>query len=160
MLKFIGTDEKEEDILKTSEQAVETLHLLRRCGHYLHHHWGCGRASQMRALHILEDCGEMTQRELQDRMGIQQGSLSELVKKLEEQAFITRASSQTDHRQMLIQITESGRQQSRLLRERRNTEAMELAGVLSEEEQQTLQSLLQKLMDSWQSRPESGAEKR
>ena len=160
MLKFIGTDEKEEDILKTSEQAVETLHLLRRCGHYLHHHWGCGRASQMRALHILEDCGEMTQRELQDRMGIQQGSLSELVKKLEEQAFITRASSQTDHRQMLIQITEPGRQQSRLLRERRNTEAMELAGVLSEEEQQTLQSLLQKLMDSWQSRPESGAEKR
>lgn len=146
--------------MKTPEQAIETLHLLRRCGHYLHHHWGCGRASQMRVLHILEDCGEITQRELQDRMEIQQGSLSELVKKLEEQTFITRACSQSDHRQMLLRITESGRQQSRLLRERRNIEAVELTGVLSEDENQTLQILLQKLMDSWQSRLESGAEKR
>lgn len=145
--------------MKTSEQAIETLHLLRRCGHYLHHHWGCGRASQMRALHILEDCGEITQRELQDRMGIQQGSLSELVKKLEEQTFITRTCSQTDHRQLLIQITEPGRQQSRLLRERRNREAVELAGILTEEEQRQLQVLLSKLLDSWQSRQESGAEK-
>lgn len=146
--------------MKTSEQAIETLHLLRRCGHYLHHHWGCGRASQMRALHILEDRGEMTQRELQNHMGIQQGSLSELVKKLEEKAFITRTSSQTDHRKMLIQITEPGRRQSRILRERRNQEALELAGVLSGEEQQVLQALLNKLLDSWQGRPESGAEKR
>ena len=146
--------------MKTSEQAIETLHLLRRCGHYLHHNWGCGRVSQMRVLHILEDCGEMTQRELQDRMGIQQGSLSELVKKLEEQAFITRTCSPEDHRQLLIQITEEGRQQSQLLRERRNREGMELAGALSEEEQRTLQALLNKLLDSWQSRPESGVEKR
>ena len=146
--------------MKTSEQAVETLHLLRRCGHYLHHHWGCGRAGQMRALHILEDCGEMTQRELQDRMGIQQGSLSELVKKLEEQSFITRTCSQADHRQLLIRITEPGRRQSRLLRERRNKEAAELAGVLTEGEQRQLRALLNKLLDSWQSRPESGAEKR
>ena len=146
--------------MKSSEQTAETLHLLRRCGHYLHHHWGCGRASQMRVLHILEDCGEMTQRELQDRMGIQQGSLSELVKKLEEQAFITRTCSPTDRRQLLIRITEPGRQQSQLLRERRITEAMELASVLSEEELRELQSLLGKLLTSWQSRPESGEAKR
>ena len=145
--------------MKPSEQAIETLHLLRRCGHYLHHHWGCGRASQMRALHILEDCGEMTQRELQDRMGIQQGSLSELVKKLEEQSYIARTCSPTDHRQMLIQITEPGRRQSQLLRERRNREGVELAGVLSEDEQRQLRALLSKLLDSWQGRPESGEEK-
>lgn len=148
------------DILKPSEQAAETLHLLRRCGHYLHHHWGCGRASQMRALHILEDCGEMTQRELQDRMGIQQGSLSELVKKLDEQSFITRTCSPTDRRQLLIRITESGRQQSQFFRERRITEAMELASALSEEEQQELRVLLGKLLNSWQNRPESREEKR
>ena len=146
--------------MKTSEQTAETMHLLRRCGHYLHHHWGCGRASQMRVLHILEDCGEMTQRELQDRMRIQQGSLSELVKKLEDQSFITRTCSPTDRRQLLIRITEPGRQQSQLLRERRNTEAMELAGALSEEEQQTLRDLLNTLLDSWQNRPESGEEMR
>ncbi len=160
MVEYIGTNGKEIDRLKPSEQAVEMLHLLRRCGHYLHHHWGCGRASQMRVLHILEDCGEMTQRELQDRMGIQQGSLSELVKKLEEQSFITRMCSPTDRRQLLIRITEPGRQQSRLLWERRNREAMELASVLSEEEQRELRTLLRKLSDSWQGRPESGGEMR
>ena len=145
--------------MKTSEQAIETLHLLRRCGHYLHHHWGCGKASQGRALRILAEKGEMTQRQLQDEMGIRQGSLSELVKKLEEQAFITRTCSPADHRQLLIQITEEGRKQSQLLRERRNREGMELAGALSEEEQRTLQALLNKLLDSWQSRPESGADR-
>ena len=161
MVKSIGTNEKEGgDTLKSSEQAAETLHLLRRCGHYLHHHWGCGRASQMRALHILEDCGEMTQRELQDRMGIQQGSLSELVKKLDEQSFITRTCSPTDRRQLLIRITEPGRQQSQLLRERRNREAMELAGALSEEEQQELRVLLSKLLNSWQGHLESRGETR
>ena len=108
----------------------------------------------------LEDCGEMTQRELQDRMGIQQGSLSELVKKLEEHSFITRTCSPTDRRQLLIRITEPGRQQSRLLREHRNREAVELAGVLSEEEQQQLRGLLRKLLDGWQSHPESGVDRR
>ena len=60
---------------------------------------------------------------------------------------------------MLIRITEPGRRQSQLLRERRNREGMELAGALSEDEQRQLRALLNKLLDSWQGRPESGGEK-
>ena len=142
--------------MKSSEQAAETLHLLRRCGHYLHHHWGCGRASQFRALRILENGGEMTQRQLQDRMGIQQGSLSELVRKLEEQGLITRTCAPEDRRQLLIYITEKGRELNRNQQEKRREESLELLAALSAEEQLQLQELLTRLFDSWTARKEAG----
>ena len=126
--------------------------MLRRCGHYLHHHWGCGRASQSRALRMLEEDGEMTQRQLQDLMGIQQGSLSELVKKLEDQGLITRACAPEDRRQLLIRITDEGIRQSSIHREQRRKEGLELTQALSEEEQRQLRELLTKLLDSWERR--------
>ena len=135
--------------MDNKEQSVELLHLLRCCGHYLHHHWGCGRVSQNRTLHILAEHGEMTQRQLQDRMGIQQGSLSELVKKLESQGLIVREREQADQRQLLIRITEEGKQQNRYNREQRAQQSKELAAALTDEEQRQLYTLLAKLHDSW-----------
>lgn len=126
--------------------------MLRRCGHYLHHHLGSGRASQSRALRMLEENGEMTQRQLQDLMGIQQGSLSELVKKLEDQGAITRSCAPEDRRQLLIRITDEGIRQSRIHREQRRKEGLELTEALSEEEQRQLRELLTKLLDSWDRR--------
>ena len=140
--------------MNTPEQALEIVQLLLRCGHYLHHNWGCGRASQFRALRILEENGEMTQRQLQDLMGIQQGSLSELVKKLEEQELITRSSSPKDRRQLLIRVTEKGQRLHHGHQERRQEESQELLGALSEEEQVQLRDLLDRLFDSWTERKE------
>lgn len=51
-----------------TEQALTILRLLRCCGRYLHHHWGDGRGSQFRALRILNEQGQLTQRQLQDLM--------------------------------------------------------------------------------------------
>jgi len=136
--------------METSEQTLELLHLLLRCGHYLHHHWGCGRASQNRTLRILDEHSEMTQRQLQDLMGIQQGSLSELVKKLEGQGLIVREREQNDQRQLLIRITEAGRQQNQYNHTQRMRQGRELAAALSEEEQRQLLALLGKLYGSWQ----------
>ena len=135
--------------MKDSEQALEILHQLRRCGRYLHYHWGCGKASQGRALRILADHGEMTQRQLQDEMDIQQGSLSELVKKLEDQALITRACVPEDRRQLVIRITEAGQSLNQLHHQRRLRESMELLAPLSGEEQGQLSGLLTKLMENW-----------
>ena len=102
-----------------TEQALTILRLLRCCGRYLHHHWGDGRGSQFRALRILNEQGQLTQRQLQDLMEIQQGSLSEIVKKLEDQGFIAREREPSDRRQLLIRATEEGRNQSRLRQEKR-----------------------------------------
>lgn len=140
--------------LHQEEQIMEILHMLRRCGHYLHHHWGCGRGSQFRALRILTEDGEITQRQLQDRMGIQQGSLSEVVKKLEDQALITRTCAPEDHRQLLIRITEQGRSLEEEHHRRRQAEGRELLAALSGEEQCQLRELLGKLLASWAGRQE------
>ena len=136
------------------EQALEIIHLLRRCGRYLHFHWGCGRGSQFHALRILESGGEMTQRQLQDRMGIRQGSLSELVKKLEEQELIVRAPSPRDRRQLLIRVTDKGHRLNLEHHERRQRESLELLGALSEAEQRQLGEYLSRLLDSWEERKE------
>ena len=140
--------------MKNPEQAIEIVHQLRCCGRYLHHHWGCGKASQARALRILADSGEMTQRQLQDEMGIQQGSLSELVKKLEDQALIVRTCAPEDRRQLLIRITEAGQAQNRAHRQRRQEESLDLLAPLNEEERRQLGGLLTKLLDSWTARQE------
>ena len=140
--------------MKDSERALEIVHHLRGCGRYLHYRWGSGKASQARVLRILSKHGEMTQRQLRDKMGIQQSSLSELVKKLEDQALITRVCTPEDHRHRLIRITEKGQGQSRENRERRQTESVELLAALSDEEQEHLAKLLAKLLDSWTERRE------
>jgi len=135
-----------------TEQALTILRLLRRCGRYLHHHWGDGRSSQFRALRILVEQGQLTQRQLQDLMEIQQGSLSELVKKLEDQGCIVRERDARDRRQLLIRVTDEGRRQNALRREARKQEGLDLVSVLDGEERQQLLELLGKLMADWEAR--------
>ncbi len=94
------------------EQATELLFLLRRCGHRLHGKRGGGKLSQQRVLRILTKYGEQTQHQLQERMGVQQGSLSELVKKLETQGLVMRTRAPQDRRQVLIRLTGAGRAES------------------------------------------------
>ena len=91
----------------------------------------------------------MTQRQLQDLLGIQQGSLSELVKKLEVQGLIVREREQNDQRQMLIRITDAGRQQNQLNHAQRLQQSRELVAALSGEERRQLMALLEKLYNSW-----------
>ena len=134
--------------MEPSEQALDLLHLLRYCGHYLHHYWGHGRASQGRTLRILAEHGGMAHRP-QDLMGIQQGSLSELVKKLEGQGLIAREREQKDQRQLLIRLTEEGKRQHQYNHEQRLRQSQELIAALSGEEQRQLMTLLEKLHESW-----------
>ena len=134
------------------DQTEQALTILRCCGRSLHHHWGDGRGSQFRALRILNEQGQLTQRQLQDLMEIQQGSLSEIVKKLEDQGFIAREREPSDRRQLLIRATEEGRNQSRLRQEKRRRESQELMKALDSAEQERLLELLTKLLDSWEDR--------
>ena len=57
-----------------------------------------GKASQQRILIILNEVGSITQRDLTMRLGIQPGSASEILSKLENAGLIQRAISETDRR--------------------------------------------------------------
>ena len=65
---------------------------MRRCGHFLYQRQG--GQGQRRVLTILQERGSMQQRELQEYLGIQPGSMSELIGKLEQKGLLKRTSSE------------------------------------------------------------------
>ena len=122
---------------------------LERCGRQISHCLG-KRRGQGRILRTLCQRGGMPQRELQDLLGIQAGSMSEIAAKLEDKGLITRVRSEEDRRKVSLSVTEQGRawvEQSdeEHIRRRR----AELFSVLTPEEQSTLEGLLDKLSSHW-----------
>ncbi len=134
----------------TQEERVGSLiQKLRRCYRFIHNHADGGKWSQARALRQLRFHGEMTQRMLQEHMSIQQSSLSDLVKKLEEQQLIDRTPCPEDRRQVMIRLTDEGRKQLAASEEADLHQNIHYLQVLTAEEQQTLLELLTKLDAGW-----------
>lgn len=105
-----------------------------------------GKSSQNRILHILSNSECMTQRELTERLGIQPGSVSEVIKKLESAGLIVRRSNSEDRRTVDILLTDAGK--ARLAETRSQSDHLPF-DALSEEEKQQLLTLLEKLVQHW-----------
>ena len=111
-----------------------------------------GKASQKRILIILNESGEITQRYLTERLGIQPGSASEILSKLEGSGWIVRTQNESDRRTTDISLTDSGRKiAEEALRQRRERHE-EMFSCLSEREKQELLSLLEKVRCDWKER--------
>ena len=67
-----------------------------------------GKGSQKRILMILKENPGITQRELTRHLGIQPGSASEVLGKLESAGLIRRTPSEIDRRTTDITLTEAG----------------------------------------------------
>lgn len=124
---------------------------LRDMGHIIRH-MREGRGSQKRVLFILHRAEAMTQSALTEYLGIQPGSASEVVGKLENAGLLTRTSNPSDHRTMMLQLTELGKSQVEEAQKERNKIQEEMFSVLEEEEQETLLILLEKLHSDWTQR--------
>lgn len=111
-----------------------------------------GKGSQKRILIILLEAGTMTQRELTERIGIQPGSASEVIGKLEDSGFIQRTPSQSDRRTTDIHLTEAGRARALEAAQQRKSRHREMFSCLTEEERETLLILLEKLNRYWDDR--------
>lgn len=111
-----------------------------------------GKGSQKRILIILHEAGGMTQRELTERMGVQPGSASEVIGKLESAGLIQRKRSQTDRRTTDIQLTETGRKRAEEAVEQRKKRHLEMFSCLSAEEKESLLALVEKLNADWDDR--------
>lgn len=101
--------------------------------------------SQSLILSILAGRDMLSQRELQQMLGIQPGSLSELLSKLESKGYLVREKAE-DRRGNLLRITEEGRKAI--------PTADELPGenpfaALTDEQQDQLAALLRTLLNSW-----------
>ncbi len=124
------------------------LALLERCGRCLHHREG-GNRGQGRILKILAENQEINQKDLQDRLGIQSGSISEIVIKLEAKGFLKRIKDEADKRMTRLELTEEGKKKADEIGQRAGQTDDKLLQSLTAEEQETLTALLSKLLSGW-----------
>lgn len=113
------------------------------------HHISEGKGSQKRILMILRESGSITQRELTEYLGIQPGSASEVIGKLEAAGLIMRTQSRTDRRTADIGLTETGAAAAEEAYRQREKRHQSMFACLSEEEKRTLLGLLEKINESW-----------
>ena len=108
-----------------------------------------GRGSQKRILILLLESAGMTQKALTVRLGVQPGSVSEVLNKLEQAGLIRRTPSKTDHRTTDIRLTDAGETLARQAAAQRLERHEQMFAVLSGEEKQTLIALLEKVNAYW-----------
>lgn len=111
-----------------------------------------GRGSQRRILIVLDETGTITQRELTERLGIQPGSASEVISKLESAGLVMRSPSETDRRTADISLTEKGKEQAEEAKRQRFQRHKEMFSVLSDEEKSRLLVLLERINQDWETR--------
>jgi DNA-binding MarR family transcriptional regulator len=119
-------------------------------------HHADAKGGQGRILGFLLRRERIPQREMQELLGVQAGSLSEILSKLEAGGLISRTPNEDDRRSMDIVMTEEGgriAQESEVHRQQRRETLFQ---ALSEEEKRTLAALLEKLNEDWSSRFEKG----
>jgi len=90
---------------------------LKACGRFLFYQVG-GKAGQQRILVTLHTLGHMTQRELQDRLEISSGAMSEILQKMEDSNLIARTKSADDKRQVDLVLSELGKTVALQVKER------------------------------------------
>ncbi len=109
------------------------------------------REGQKRILVLLKDT-PLTQRDLTERLGIQPGSASEILGKLESGGLIERTPNPEDRRTMDIRLTETGEEAAVRAEEEHRAGRAEMFSCLSGEEKTTLISLLERLLEDWAGR--------
>ena len=133
---------------RNNTENSDLMFLLHKCSHFLHHKGG--KRGQFRILKILAGYPEISQKELQDQLGIEPGSMSELVIKLEHKGLITRRKDETDKRMTKLLITDLGLELSKEIEVRASEEDQLVAELLTAEEQEQLKGLLLKLLKGWE----------
>lgn len=111
-----------------------------------------GRGSQKRVVILLYKEGEMTQSELTEKLGIQPGSASEVVRKLETAGLLSRTPSSIDHRTADIRLTREGRALAEETLLKRQIRHQEMFACLSDDEKNMLLLLTEKLNADWTER--------
>lgn len=126
-------------------EGEEPLHaLFLRCSSIISRRIGRS-ATRRRIIALLDERGELTQCELQKNLGIQAGSLSELVSRMEKFGVLEREADSRDKRRLVLRLTEEGK--------RRAAQPVEMGddrlfAALNAEEREELRRMLRKIDDA------------
>lgn len=147
----MSENKQNADHNNTSDMNNRLIMNLRDLGHMIRFLFE-GKGSQKRILIILHESGSMTQRELTGRMGVQSGSASEVIGKLEGAGLIRRTPSAEDRRTTEVKLTETGKKEALEAVRQRKARHAEMFSCLSAEEKNALLVLTEKLNADWHSR--------
>ena len=99
-----------------------------------------------RMFHILCRKDGITQVELAREAKLSSPSVSAALYKMEQDGLVRRETDSKDRRKVFVYITEKGREEDNIIRERcRQTEERMLRGI-TDEEKQTLKAILRKML--------------
>lgn len=100
---------------------------------------------RVRLMNMLKENGELSQKEIAEKLDIRPQSLSELLVKMESDGFISRRQDKDDKRVIVVALTEKGEEQLVVLRQANREHAEKLFSPLTEEEKDALIAILKKL---------------
>lgn len=126
----------------------EVIRNLRQCGHFLYFKTG-GKTGRRRIFYFLLQQGELPQRELQDLLCVQSGSLSEIIIKMEADGLIEKVRSRRDGRRLVLQLTEEGRRQAEESCAKYERQVEKMLSCLSPEQKTSLLDTLELLIAHW-----------
>jgi len=98
-----------------------------------------------RILHWLS-FGSKTQKEIAEKMDIRPQSLTNILDSLENNGWLKRERSEKDRRVQIVTITEEGKKMEEKIHAIRSKSAEDLFGALSDDEKETLYTLLSKCL--------------
>ncbi len=123
---------------------------LKMCNYFMRHHHGEHTGQKHILLVLLEQNEDIiSQRQLQEILGIQAGSLSEILAKIEATGWITRQKNADDKRQIDISLTESGKIYAEQMQKMHQQRMETIFACFDDDEKHTFAQLLDKLLDSW-----------
>lgn len=150
MKKDMDNNKQRQEIYEKADINEKLIKNLRNISHTMHFLYE-GRGSQSRILIILLENETITQQELTEKLGIKPGSASEVILKLEKNGLIERTKSMLDRRTANIKLTEKGKILAQEAGAQRELRHKEMFSSLSEEEKNSLLSLLEKINSDWKS---------
>jgi DNA-binding MarR family transcriptional regulator len=95
----------------------------------------------------LKRCGPLTVSNLASGINITTGSATTATKRLEKMAFVHRDRQQEDQRVVLVSLTAEGDSATERWREEQRKALLDLVSRISEDEQETLLEILEKILE-------------
>ncbi len=130
------------------QSAQAAISRLRACGHFLYHRTG-GKTGRRRILRILSAQPDILQKELQEKLRIQPGSMSEVVIRLEADGLVQKHRSEADGRQWALHLTEKGHAEALRLNAEHDAQIQEMMSCFTQEQIDSLIVELDALLAHW-----------
>jgi len=143
------------------DENVELMNRLRICGNMIKRTRMDGKYlpnGQGRIMYAVFSNDGVTQSELAQILKIRPQSLTRVLVQLEEQGLIIRKREEQDRRNISVYITEEGKKHHQTIIEERNRVSDEMFDCLNGKEKNELKTLLDRVIDSYNSR-NSGEQK-